>query len=1200
MNRKSLPEEDSEVQHDDGKRRTTIGVLIGSQAYFGTILGNFIGPLLQGVRSAAQDYGCNLLLACGMEHYTVLARPAWPVPAPDVDFVPVGPWNTNGLIVVNPLLSATRSHYIEELSVAGMPIVHVASGAKGSSITVDNENGLHQALAHLVEHGHRSIAFIAGSERDLLGDSGARLRAYQAAVQEYGLVASPSLIAYGEHGIEGGAHAMQQILSSRVPFTAVMASNDESAIGAMQVLRNIGLKTPQDIAIIGFDDCIEALIQVPPLTTLRFSPAEMGYQALELLYEYILGRKKDIEIVKIPARLVIRQSCGCQPDGVPAFTPAISIQPGSYVDRTATMSQLVQAMTDNVVAETQHLNLEEVYALCSQLVETFASSLKHGKPLAFCQALDKILWHVEAIGDDAHMWYAAISTLESRLEPLLGVIHLATLRPQAADLLRQAWLAISESIRRQSRTYLVGRRWTTDCIGQLTAHLLTALDEAQIFEILAEHLPKMEIQHASVAFFEPEKDDPVAWSSLRVLAAQSQPNSRFPSRQFPPPGLYAEPFSLALLPLTSLTEKRGFAVFDATHLDIYATIIWQLVTSLKVVALYRTANEGRRLAEEANRLKSRFLSMVSHELCTPLSLIVEISENLLQKETGAVEECRQDLTTIQASAQHLDVLIRDVLDLARAEVDQLKLSCGLLDLTEVLRPAAELGEQLASDKGLTWKATLPAHLPKIWGDRTRLWQVIMNLINNAVKFTDRGQVSLHADASDQAITVTISDTGLGISPEEQALIFDEFRQCERTTARGYGGLGLGLAICKRLVELHGGQMGAHSSGEEGEGSIFYFSLPQLNQATHSAEDASPTLNQKVLLGVKKSDHGCALYEHLTQRGFEVQVLEVDQAHNWPLPLLTSPPKAVVLDRKIANEQGWETLQLLRQNPSTQDIPVTFYSLEQSQDKGAALELDYLPKPINPTELTQALERQGLSCQSADKTILIVDDEPYTLRTHADMVKAWSPTTHVLTAQGGQAAIEMIRQARPDLVLLDLMMPELDGFKVLEIMHNEAISRDIPVIILTAQVLTQEDMARLNTRVATVLQKELFSVAETLAYVEAALSRNKNLGVEAQRLARRAMAYIHEHYGETISLESIAHCIGVSKEYLARCFRQETGVTVITYLNRYRVAQAKPLLRNKETSVTDVALQVGFSSSAYFSRVFHQEIGKSPQKYQQTH
>jgi signal transduction histidine kinase/DNA-binding LacI/PurR family transcriptional regulator/CheY-like chemotaxis protein len=1191
--------EEARMNTSEGKRRATIGVLLGAQAYYGTILGNYVGPVFHGICSAAQDYGCNLLLSCGMAHSTVVAHPAWPVPSSDVDFVPVGPWNADGLIVINPLLAEARSRYIQELIEAGARVTFISSGENGPVVTVDNEGGIRQAIAHLIDHGHRSVAFIAGYPRDTGGDSDARLKAYRATVEAHGLAADPDLIVYGRHAIDGGMRAMQQLLDSPVSFTAVVASNDESAIGAMRVIESSGLRVPQDIAIIGFDDSLEALTQVPPLTTLHYSPAEMGYQALELLLEYISEPGKEDEVVTIPARLVVRQTCGCKPGAEIAPATDAALPSISYSGRSTAMAQIVQAMTESAMAEAQSLSLEEVHVLSSRLVEAFVSSLKSREADAYHRELDEILLRTEAVDEDAHIWHATVSTLEGSLDLLLQAGRLSMMEEQANRMLRRGRIAISESVRRQFRRYVVDRRWTSDRVGLLNAGLLTAMDEAQIFEMLAEYLPQMGIDHTDVAFFEPEGDDAEAWSRLRPVVPHKKTDLRFPSRQFPPSGLYREPFSLALLPLAKLEKRVGFAVFDTVNLEMCATIVWHLITFFKVARLYKEATEGRRLAEEANRMKSRFLSVVSHELRTPLSLIAGLSGIVMQRVAEGAEVDRQNLEAIRASAKHLDGLIRDVLDLARDETGQLKLMCEPLDLAEVLRPVIEVGEQLTGEKGLGWQCGIPSDLPRVWGDRTRVRQVVMNLVNNAVKFTDCGQVTLHARAGEGDVTVTVSDTGLGIPLDEQERIFDEFRQCERTAARGYGGLGLGLAICKRLVELQGGEIGVRSSGEEGEGSTFRFTIPRLDEAVCGDMASVEPGGQRVLLGVGRHDEEGVLYKHLVRQGVDVHVLGIDRIQDWA-PQLSTPPSLVVLDKEVANGHAWEILQFLRQNPTAKDVPVVFYALEEGGDKGAVMELDYLPKPIGLTELVQALERQGLTDQCGkEKTILVVDDEPYFLEMYARMVQAWSPVIRVLKARNGREALEQIRQGRPDLVLLDLMMPELDGFQVLEIMRGETASCDIPVIVLTGQVLTQEDMVRLNAGVVSVLQKELFSVDEILSQIRIVLQRSKNVSGVVQSLARRAAAYVHTHYEEPVSLEDVAEHIGVSKEHLARCFREEMGVTLVTYRNRYRVARAKTLLREKEKRVVDVAMEVGFSSSAYFCRVFKQEVGQSPQAYRQT-
>lgn len=1185
------------------QKRPTIGFVAGGHVYYGTILGNFIGPLLHGVYAAANDRGCNLLLACGMDNSYTKARPAWPIPSPDVDYVPVGPWNTDGLIVFNPLLSETRSRYIQGLIQDGHPIIFATDGEIGPTIAIDNEGGIRQALLHLMAHGHRRIAFIAGNPDDLRGDSGIRLRAFQSLSQEYNLVVDEHLIAYGHHGINGGQKAMRQILDSGVPFTAVLASNDESAIGAMSVLKEAGLRIPQDVAIIGFDDTLEAMTQVPPLTTLHGSPFRMGYQALESMLNYIEGQTEAIEDVKVPMQLMLRQSCGCQPSLVPEFT----IEGSGQQDERALISQIAKTMTETVQGGAQRLSLDEVRSRCRLLAESFVRSIDRNNSTDFRLVLEDTLVRIEDMEDDTHVWYTALSTFESALGMIREVMKLPAVNQQPEKMVNETRGVIIQSMQRYFRRSVIHQKWLTDQMGQLNARLFDALDEAQVYKILANHLPKVGIQSVGVAFLEGTESDPVALTSFRKVVEHDGPEAqdtelRFPSNQFPPEALYQEPFRLVLLPVAGQEEASGFIAFDASKLEICANITWQLVTFLKVVRLYRDATDGRRLAEEATSLKSRFLSTVSHELRTPLNLIVGLSGMLLQDETASDSGSYwRDVKRIHASAQHLDGLIQDVLDLSRDEMGQLKLVSEPLELDFVLKVVATVGEQLVRDKGLEWQASIPEELPKVWGDRTRLRQIMLNLISNAVKFTARGKVLFRVSVSDKIITISVSDTGIGIAPEEQGIIFDEFRQTERTKSRGYGGLGLGLAICKRLVEMHGGHISVRSSGEEGSGSTFYFTLPVMEgEGEPQAAPAPAPLNQSVLLLAERTGNGEQLGRYLAHQGFDVETAWVDSNNDRIAQWLESPPGAVVLEQGTASGQAFEILQLLKENPATQDVPVLFYSLDSDKNSGTMLEMNYLTKPMSKNDLIRVLDRQGLkeSVAKRGKTVLVVDDDPGTLDMHMRIVAMWSEECRILKARNGKEAVTIIQETHPDLVLLDLMMPEMDGFGVLETIRGDENTRDIPVLVLTGQALSLEEMAKLNRGVTNVLGKGLFSMEETLYHVESALTRSKTLGSETQRVVRKAIAYLYEHYMESISLDDAARYVGMSKEYLARCFHQEMGVTLVTYLNRYRVKQAKAFLDEGERSLTEVALEIGFSSNTYFSRVFKQEVGMSPSEYKQ--
>jgi AraC-like DNA-binding protein/nitrogen-specific signal transduction histidine kinase len=508
--------------------------------------------------------------------------------------------------------------------------------------------------------------------------------------------------------------------------------------------------------------------------------------------------------------------------------------------------------------------------------------------------------------------------------------------------------------------------------------------------------------------------------------------------------------------------------------------------------LYRQAVEDRQIAEEANRMKSRFLSTISHELRTPLNLIVGLSGILLHEneegDSPLPEPVQRDVERIQAYAQHLGGLIGDVLDLATSDAGQLRLNKDFVNLGDALRMVSESGRQLAADKGLSWSASIPENGPWVWGDLTRLRQVALNLVNNAIKFTTSGEISLKVETEDNKVTVMVHDTGLGIPLEDQDMIFSEFSRSERSIQLGYKGLGLGLAICKRLVELHDGTIDVRSTGKVGEGSTFSFTLPTIQPS-------------------------------------EEQITNLDHVD-------------------LVNEG--ETVK----------------------------------------------EEEG----STVFTILVVDNEPNTLDLHTRIVQSHSLSNRVLKASNGQDALDTLKRETIDLVLLDLQMPEMDGFEVLERMRANERTKNIPVIVVTGQALTEAEMARLNRGVASVLEKGLFNLDETVAHIGLALERKHRLSGEAQRLVRKAMAYIHEHFADPITRRDIAQHVSIAEDYLTFCFRQELGTTPIKYLQRYRVNRAKQLLHESTNSITEIARLVGFSDSGYFSRIFHRETGISPEAF----
>ncbi len=1036
-----------------GKRRErfTVGVLASWQLYAGTIH-TLLSPIVQGIYTAARDHNCNVLIAGGVvSSFVPETRPAWPFLAPEVDFVPVGPWNTDGLIIIAPHQgSESISRYLEQMIAARHPVVFVESAENRPVISPDNASGIFQALMHLREHGHRRVAFIAGGP-GWPGDSQERLQAFLEGCEELGLETEQRLMAYGGFSTPGGYQAMHQILAAAVPFTAVVAANDESAAGAIQALRAAGQRVPEDIAVIGFDNRFEARNQTPQLTTIDQPAQEIGYQALKLMVHRLNGEADASTMVRVPARLVIRDSCGCPRDAIITRALADLDRSDEKQDPSAVKQHLTQTMSDAVFAGVGQLGRATIHTHCELITEAFLASLQRRDAGSFQSALGEILHPIRLLDEDAHAWQNSITTLRYWWPVLVEPDQVEAYREDVDAWLDQARITISECAQAQLLRYFTRQDTLTQQLSLMSAELAETLELPQIQKVINQYLPALSIPHAQLALLEPDGDNPVGWSVLPEVTGEDQTSfQRFHTQEFPPLSRYPddEAFHLALLPLTVHKKPAGFVAFDAANLAPCLAVLRQLSSALERIRLYQEAAEGRRLAEEADRMKSRFLSTVSHELRTPLNLIVGLSEIQLKQSSANV---RKSVEKIHTNAQHLGHLIRDVLDLASSDAGQLRLTCEPLDLVEALQIVIETGRQLASDKGLAWQTDISQPIPRVWGDRTRLQQVTLNLVSNAVKFTSHGEVRLSIYCEGNQVVIAVHDTGLGIPEDEQAWIFNEFRQSERTTARGYGGLGLGLAICKRLVELHEGEIGVQSSGEEDAGSTFFIRLPILENTEPLPAGIQPTQRQVVLILTQDPMSSLPIRDRLQLQGFTVRMETVGETSGWFSRVLTSPPGAVVLDDQIASKFGWELLRVLKGNPSTDDIPVLFYSLKQEKNAGTMLALDYLSKPVGSAELLKILARQGFNAdaEGQSKTILIADDEPGFLDMYAEMVQGQSVDYCVLKARNGREALDVLHKTHVDLVLLDLMMPKLSGLDVLERVRKDPRYKDVPCIILTA-------------------------------------------------------------------------------------------------------------------------------------------------------
>jgi PAS domain S-box-containing protein len=495
----------------------------------------------------------------------------------------------------------------------------------------------------------------------------------------------------------------------------------------------------------------------------------------------------------------------------------------------------------------------------------------------------------------------------------------------------------------------------------------------------------------------------------------------------------------------------------------------------KIEEQNRELEAQNREVERATQMKSQFLASMSHELRTPLNAIMGFSELLEDGTAGVLNEKQQRfISQVRTGARHLLQLINDILDLSKIEAGQLDLHLEHFDLYSAVPEVISLIRPLAMSKRLTLDAPRPADEVIVYADRIRVKQIFYNLLSNAVKFTPPGgRVTLQVDVKQQVPVFVVSDTGVGIRPEDQEAIFEEFRQVGDEASRQQG-TGLGLAITRRLVERQGGTIRVES--EPGAGSHFLVTLPSgihtsRPQIASENAPAYPAYNEPpdgrpVVLAIDDDPLARQLLaSFLAPEGFDVRGIDGgEQALALAREL---QPDVITLDI-LMPLSGWNLLGKLKKDPDTSTIPVIVVSIVDEKSAGFALgAADYLVKPISREPLLQALRRVLVASQQPHR-ILVVDDNPTDLQVVSELLHVIGLVP--IQAGGGAEGLSLLRSEQPDALLLDLMMPEIDGFDVLREMKQDPSLRAIPVFILTAKELSREEAETLSAHAQALLSK----------------------------------------------------------------------------------------------------------------------------------
>jgi signal transduction histidine kinase/DNA-binding response OmpR family regulator len=538
-----------------------------------------------------------------------------------------------------------------------------------------------------------------------------------------------------------------------------------------------------------------------------------------------------------------------------------------------------------------------------------------------------------------------------------------------------------------------------------------------------------------------------------------------------------------------------------------------LAESNRQLDIAREAAEGARAtAVEASQAKSAFLANMSHELRTPLNAIIGYSE-MLQEEA---EDLKQpgfvpDLEKIHGAGKHLLGLINDVLDLSKIEAGKMTLYLEDFDVAKLVQEVAATVQPLITKNGNRLELVCPPDLGTMHADVTKVRQTLFNLLSNASKFTEKGTITLRvkresdspASVSDfsrlmhdaSRFTFQVSDTGIGMTPEQLAKLFQSFTQADASTSRKFGGTGLGLAISRKFCQLMDGDITVTS--EHGKGSSFTVTLPatvseaasqtKFFRRTSEPPPAATSLSSGPVILVIDDDPGVhdLMRRSLEKDGFRVEIA-ADGKRGLELARQLQPA-VIALDVMMPSMDGWSVLSALKAGTATVDIPVIMMTIVDDRQMGFALgAADYFTKPIDWQRLHTTLQKfrppSALGPRPSTPTVLVVEDEPQTreLLRRALEKEGW----RVLEADNGRIGLERLNGAVPDLILLDLMMPEMDGFEFMRQLRLRPGGQAVPVVVITARDLTEEDRRRLNGDVERILQKGALSQAELLAEVRA--------------------------------------------------------------------------------------------------------------------
>ena len=538
-------------------------------------------------------------------------------------------------------------------------------------------------------------------------------------------------------------------------------------------------------------------------------------------------------------------------------------------------------------------------------------------------------------------------------------------------------------------------------------------------------------------------------------------------------------------------RRREVQLFTDQQVGLLQTFADQAVIAIENARLFDEIQDKSRQLETASKHKSQFVANMSHELRTPLNAIIGLTDMLVSNAARfGTEKALEPLRRVQNAGTHLLGLINQVLDLSKIEAGKLELDLESVSILPLIDNVIETARPLAERNKNILAVECPSDLPPIEADAMRLRQIILNLLSNACKFTEAGNIKLQVTTAlhegRQFVEIAVIDTGIGMTAEQMSRLFEEFTQADSSTARQHGGTGLGLAITRRLCQMMGGDVTAAS--EPGKGSTFTVRLPFAACRT-ADEPATPrgevAMRNCILVIDDDATARDLIADYLRQAGFTVITAAgggegLKRAKEYH-------PIAITLDVMMPDIDGWTVLAALRGDPELADIPTVMATIVDERRHGMTLgAVGYLTKPIDREKLVDLIAKYR--APSGPTRVLVVEDDAM----QRERIRSWLEPQRwlLIEAENGRLALDRLRECIADVIILDLMMPEMDGFQLVAEMQKHPVWNQIPIIVVTARDLTVEDHARLNSGIEMVLRKETFSPTTLIERVRQVVAKSR--------------------------------------------------------------------------------------------------------------